>query len=150
MTIREAELSDLAKLEAGAREFYAASKFLKGFDADRFNALWSRLIESGAGVVFVLEKESAPIGAIGGVIYPDTYSADQIATEFFWFVREGHRGQGLRLYEAFEDWARRRGCQRIRMAHLCDLMPDGLKWLYGELGFHAVEISYEKELPQCA
>jgi hypothetical protein len=32
------------------------------------------------------------------------------------------------------------------MAHLCDLMPDNLKWLYGEMGFKPVEINYEKEL----
>ena len=148
--IRTATIEDLPLMEAGAREFYASSQYLKTFDPARFCALWKTLIGNNSGAIFMLFRDGTKelIGALGAVVYPDSYSADLIATEFFWYVLEGKRGHGLELYDAYEKWAQGKGCNRIRMAHLCDLMPDGLKWLYEEMGFDAVEITYEKELPR--
>lgn len=147
LVIREAHIEDLSRLGACAEAFYAASKFLKRFDLERFVAAWTALIEGGSGGVFLLVEDSGEIaGTLGGVVYPDLYSGDLVATEFFWFVREGCRGKGLALYKAFEEWARARDCGEIRMVHLLDLMPEKLERVYRRLGFVPAEVHYVKEL----
>ena len=141
-----ATVSDLPRMETAAREFYALSRFLHGFDMARFVTLWTDLLEKDMGVIFAVENGAGIHGAIGGVVYPEPYSGDPVATEFFWFIKPEHRGSGLDLYRAFELWARKKGCKQIRMVHLMDLMPGRLAVLYRRLGFEAAEMHYVKEL----
>lgn len=149
MEIQKVGINQLPLLERAAWEFYASSKYLKDFDMGMFTSAWTKLLESDTGAIFMFVDEPGQVqGAIGGVVYPDLYSPTMVATEFFWYVREGHRGAGLQLYYKFEEWAKEKKANQIRMTHLCDLMPDGLKWLYGELGFEPIEINYAKELKQ--
>lgn len=145
--IRAAAIDDLPKLLPLAEEFYASSKFLKGFNIERFTEMWAQLIGQGAGVIYLAEADGAIAGTIGGVMYPDIYSGELVATEFFWFVCGESRGlHGMKLYRAFELWAIEQGCARIRMVHLLDSMPEKLKRIYDHLGFEAVEVHYTKEL----
>ena len=146
--IREARLDDLRRLEACAREFYAQSRFLKGFDPERFEAFWTSLLEQEMGVIFLLvsDRDGEIEGTLGGVIYPEPYSGARIATEFFWFVHQARRGEGLKLLRAFESWARAKGCAQIRMAHLVDLMPAKLETVYRRFGYTPAEVQYLKEL----
>lgn len=140
-------VADLPKLAACAEEFYSRSRFLHGFDLSRFVAMWTGLLESGSGVIFALQDDSGEItGTIGGLAYPDPYSGELIATEFFWYAREGHRGAGLKLYREFERWAIAQGCSQLRMVHLLDSMPEKLERVYRHLGFEAVETHYTKDL----
>jgi GNAT superfamily N-acetyltransferase len=146
--LRLATASDLPRLEECALEFYKSSEFLNTFDIVRFSELWAGLLETGAGVIFILEDpdSGAIAGTIGGVHYKEPYSTELIATEFFWFVRDGKRGGGIRLYKAFEDWARDRGCSQIRMVHLIDSMPKKLEQVYQRFGYRAAEVHYTKGL----
>lgn len=142
---REARLADLPRMEEAAREFYAASRFLRVFDPARFVGLWAQMISVGIGVIYVLGEERIE-GALGGMVYPEPYSGDLVATEFFWFVRPGHRGGGMALYRAFESWARERGCSQLRMVHLADSMPEKLDRVYRRMGYEPAEVLYVKEL----
>jgi GNAT superfamily N-acetyltransferase len=144
--IRKALVEDLPRIHACASEFYAASKFLRRFNLERFVSAWTDFLETGVGTVFVAEDGGEVTGCIGGVVYPDLYSGTLVATEFFWYVRERHRGAGVRLYHAFEDWARERRCSEIRMVHLTDSMPERLAKVYRRFGYEASEVHYVKEL----
>lgn len=145
--IHTASVEDLPKIAPIAKEFFLASQFLRRFELDRFVQVWTSLIESGTGVIFAIEDHSGEwAGAIGGVIYPDLYSGVLVATEFFWFVREGFRGQGIKLYRAFEHWARLRECSEIRMVHLMDSMPEKLERFYRHYDYVPAERLYVKEL----
>lgn len=147
MTIRPAKPEDLATMEPCAQAFYQTSRFLDGFTIGHFCETWGPLLAGGRAVIFLLEGPAGEIlGALGGVAYPDLYSDREIATEMFWFVREGARGKGMDLYRAFERWARERGCGQIRMVHLMDSMPERLAKVYRHRGFTPVEIHYVKEL----
>lgn len=146
MQIRQIGISDLPRLEGVAREFYALSGAPGEFDMKRFVDFWE-LFLPGTGAIFTLFDDAGEAqGAIGGLIYPDVYSGVPVATEFFWFIRPEHRGRGLDLYYRFEQWARSKGAAKIRMAHLCNVMPEGMKVLFDELGFDPVEVHYSKEL----
>jgi GNAT superfamily N-acetyltransferase len=66
------------------------------------------------------------------------------STEIFWYVRKGYRGRyGIDLIEEYEQWAKQKGCKRIRMIHLVDLMPDKLKRFYERRGYKEIETVYE-------
>ena len=137
----------LRALAAGAKEFYASSKFLRSFEIDRFVEFWRPIIASELGVIFIAEDDGEIIGAIAGMAVPEPYSGDLVVSEFFWFVRPGHRGSaGLRLYEALEYWARQKGAKTMRMVHLMDSMPEKLARIYKRLGYEQVETLYSKDL----
>ena len=133
-------------MEHGARLFYASSKHLKEFDIERFSRTWRTLIESDIGVIYAVFDGDNPVGAIGGIRYPDPNSGHMIAAEFFWFVSPEHRGTGMELYHLFERWAQESGCKYIQMVHLTDSMETRLPVIYKRLGYEAVETRYQKEL----
>lgn len=147
-TLRTAGLADLPRLGDLAREFYAASVFLKDFDLDRFVSLWTVLIKNGSGVIFLLESAGEIVGTIGGVAHPEAYSARITAQEFHLFIRSESRGGFglLKLLRAFEKWAVERGCSYMRIAHLQDSMPAALGELYQRMNFERVETTYQKAL----
>lgn len=148
--IRPATTADLAALEPLAREFYASSRHLGRFDMDRFTQFWGTYLKAGIGAVFVLDEGRGIAGTIGGVLFPEPYSGELVATEMFWFVSSGSRGGGVALYRAFERWARERGCTALRMVHLSDSMPEKLRDFYSRLGFQEIETHYSKPLREAA
>jgi GNAT superfamily N-acetyltransferase len=144
--IRRAELADLRNMAHLAQEFYAASHILRTFDLDRFVTMWTHWLTSGMGEIFLLDEGGQIQGTIGGVIHQETYSSDLIAAEFFWYVEDKHRGQGIRLFRAFEDWAKQSGASEIRMGHLVDSMPEKVGAFYERVGYRKVETLYAKRL----
>lgn len=148
-TLYNAKAEDLRKLGDLATEFYASSRFLERFDLDLFVEFWTAMIESGNGIVFILSHGESIVGTLGGVAHRDPHGRDFLAHEFFFFIgKEARGGFGfLKLYRAFEKWARdEKGCVRIQMVHLQDSMPEKLKSLYGRLGFEPAETVYTKSL----
>lgn len=147
--IRKATINDLPKLAPIASEFYQASRLLGTFEMSRFIVLWTQLLGNGTGAVFLLEDDAEIVGALGGVAYPDIYSSELIAMEFFWYVRPDSRGGGgMRLYREFEAWAEFMECSQIRMAHLTHSMPEKLERLYQRLGYVKAETHYMKAVKE--
>lgn len=143
--IREASPDDLPKLVKLASQFYSVSTHLEDFSLDSFCENWSKLI-TGPGVIFLSTDGTEITGALGGVAYPDINSGTQQAVEFFWWVDPEYRGHGVRLYKAFEEWAKARGCSVLRMMALSDSKPEQLFKFYSRKGFKLVEFHYVKNL----
>lgn len=143
--LKSNELPGLAKM---AGEFFASSRHLQGFNLPTFVASWSAFIDSGAGVIFVATDGDQPIGALGGVKFPDPNNGKAIASELFWFVTPEAResGKGLALLGAFEGWAKSNGCQQIIMVYLVDLMPAKVRGIYESRGYQPMEVHYTKEI----
>jgi GNAT superfamily N-acetyltransferase len=146
--IRQINIDELDALEETAREFYAASRALgSAFRIDHFRELWTTLLSNGAGVIFAdFQEEGEIVGTIGGIVHREIYGEALIAEEFFWFVRAGSRGAGVRLYREFEQWARTRGATSLQMCHLFDSMPEKVAKFYLRSGFEPVEMRYAKAL----
>lgn len=144
--IRRATPEDLPHLKDLATEFYHTTKFLKGFDFKRFVSVWKGLL-AGSGVIFLSEMSNVGlIGAMGGMCFSDLYTEKIIATEMFWMVHPEHRGCGVRLYQTFESWARKEGCDEIRMVAMADSMPEALDKFYIRKGFERMEANYCKPI----
>ena len=144
--IRAISIDELPAVQQSAREFYGASRFLGEFCLERFCEIWKFLLTGGDGVIFADERDGEIAGLIGGIVHREIYSEAIVAEEFFWFVREAHRGAGLALYREFERWAREHGAATIQMVHLRDVMPEKVERFYVRAGFHPIETRYAKDL----
>ncbi len=144
--IRALGVSELDSLADLARQFYGASKWLGTFNMVKFRELWTNLLTSGMGIILVVDGKNGPAGTIGGFLHQDLYSDALVAEEMFWFVGAASRGSGIRLYRAFEVWARQSGAQTIQMVHLADSMPERLADFYLGRGYELVETRYSKRL----
>ena len=149
--IRQLGIDELDRVEETAHAFYASSRFLKHFSLAKFRDIWTKFLELDAGVIFAaiepgIDEDGEIVGAIGGLIHPEIYGERIIAEEFFWFIREAHRGGGVALYRRFEQWARERGAVEIQMVHLFDSMPEKVAKFYLHTGFEPVEMRYRKAL----
>lgn len=136
----------LAQLARMGPEFYAEGKLPGAFDPVAFIHTWTNLLAAGTAHIFALEEQGQFVGALGAIIYPDPNDAAPVATEMFWFVRQGHRGSGFVLLDAFEHWAKERGAKRISMVHLVSLMPAVLERVYKARGYRHIESHYMKDV----
>ena len=125
--------------------FFSESSFLVGFDRDVFVRSWTGFLDGGNGIIFVVEVAGIFVGALGALKFQDPNNGNLIASELFWYVRPEHRGKGLDLLAAFENWADDAGCQQKTMVYLTDSMPDQVKRIYERKGYRAMEIHYTKE-----
>jgi GNAT superfamily N-acetyltransferase len=144
--IFELTADELGLLAPLGEAFYLSSTVLGTFDPAQFEATWRQILAMGLGVVYASTVDGKIVGAIGGMRHKDANSADMIATEMFWFVDPLRRGDGLKLYDAFEDWAKSQGCQQLQMVHLADSMPAKLERFYERKGYRKLEVRYGKEL----
>lgn len=127
--------------------FYGEGKLPGKFVLENFKASWGKLIAADIGALWVLQREGALVGAIGGVIYPDINDGQPVAMETFWYVAEAHRGGmgGIRLMRDFELWAGMKGAKRIIMAYIFSSMPESVKHFYERDGYRPMEMWYVKE-----
>ena len=117
------------------------------FNADNYVNFWKSTLASGAGVIYVSEDDNGVVkGGIGGIKYPEPLSGRMTAVEMFWYTKKDSRGDGIKLYKKFENWARDSGCKRIAMIYLPCSMPEELSRFYSRLGFNLLEMHYEKSL----
>ena len=147
--IRRLEPAELPRLECGAREFYQASAFLGDFDIATFCKVWDQLLSGSTAAIFADVAETGRVnGALGGIIHRELYGARLIADEFFWFMRPDSRETlaGVRLYFAFEQWARAQGAAEIQMCHLLDSMPEKVARFYLRQGYKPIEMRFAKAL----
>ena len=138
-------------LEAG-NAFYKEGKFPGTFcDATFTRRMWS-LIEYGPGTVIAsFTPDNEFQGALAATVCDCPFTGDQMAVENFWFILPRFRGgtAGVRLFQAFDDWAREKGVKRAAMIHLVGetegVEKARLSALYERMGFFPVEINYIKD-----
>lgn len=147
MTIRPISMDELKSVRGLADEFHRVA-YREPINWDLFLAFWLSILSNGAGVLLVGEVEGVPVGAIGGMWYPDPYSGRTIAMEFFWYVRPEHRGYGTKLLNAFEEWAAGVPADEVRMVHLQHSMPEKLAVLYRRRGYAPIETHWGKRMNQ--
>lgn len=105
-----------------------------GYDAESMAATFAAMIERDEFCLFI-----GGCGAIGGMVAPHPFNhAQPIADELFWWS-EGR--EGLRLLEAYEEWAASHGAV-IRMTALEAVEPDRMGRFYERRGYRPLERAY--------
>ena len=148
MKIRQLDLSELDRLTEGAREFFSESSVFRGeFNPETFSVFWKDVYVADLGTIFVLVNDADEICAgIGCLAIPDFITGILASNEAFWYARKQFRGRGFSLVPRYEQWALKRGCRKIRLVHLIDLMPDKLARVYRKRGYSPIETTWEKEV----
>lgn len=104
------------------------------------------MIQSGTAAMLMLMEGDKCVGGLGCIKYPDLHSGELFAVETFWYVLPDHRGEGIKLLDAFEKWAADNGCVKCAMIHMVDSMSSALERLYRMRGYKLVEKHYVKEV----
>lgn len=138
----------LEELHEAIRPFYMKMPYSnkKELHAKKWASRWLSVIDLGFGKVFGLFHNGKIIGGLGCVCAPALEDGVMVASEAFWYVDEGKRGEGLRLLTHFEQWAKSAGIERVIMVHLQTSMPEKLKALYKKRGYRKAETNYVKEV----
>lgn len=147
MIIRPLKIHELPLALEGGESFFREGKLPGRFNGPYFLSCWSDYIKKGVGEFLGLfaDDEKSLRGALGAIFYRDPLTGDSSAVEQFWYVMPGHRGDGLRLLDAFIATAKERNCRRVCMIHLENLQPEALKRVYERRGFAKLETGYFKE-----
>ena len=121
-------------------------------DAKHYEQTWCKLIESGIGVMFLVEDETGKIvGGIGGARYPTLLTGLERCTQLFVYVRPEYRGRiSIRkLMRELEIWA-----VEIRAHDICmpllKSMPGSTRDVYEKMGYTETETQFRKTLEPVA
>lgn len=128
-------------VELGTR-FIATTRYAGyiGQNQDQMRATLLHLIENG--LLLVLTIKDVVQGMIGAFVFDHPVSGERTASETFWWTEPEHRGGGVRLMRAAENWARNAGAKRMQM-----IAPEErVGKFYEKLGYTQVEITYQRDL----
>jgi GNAT superfamily N-acetyltransferase len=140
--IRLAEPSDVPALVAMGRAQMGELYPSMADDPAQITAFFGWLLGNPNGVVAV-EDGPPLLGMIGVLQFAHPMTGEPTATEMFWFMDKAHRGSaGVRLLKWAERWAEARGVRRFLMS----TPPGRVESLYLALGYHVLELTYEKTL----
>ena len=133
------------------------ARFMKAFegvtehvdvDVNYTHLKYLEMMKAGVARIFIGEDEETGNiqGALGFIISNDLHDGRKIAIESFWFVDPTYRGLGKKLFNAFEEEAKKIGCKKTAMIHLTDSYPDTLEAFYIKNGYKLVEKHYVKDI----
>jgi GNAT superfamily N-acetyltransferase len=143
--IYQAGIADISRIIPCAIEYTDIIPEME-FNAGHYTTFWTNMLTVEAGVIFLSEKNGIVEGGIGGIKFPEPLSGRLTAVECFWYMSEKSRGNGIKLYLKFKQWAKEQGCKRLAMIFLPCSMPDKLKKFYESEGFTLTEMHYEVTL----
>lgn len=143
MRIRIIKAEEMGRVAVFMKAFEKETEFVT-VDVGYATTRYEEMINSGVATVFVADQGDELLGALGLIKAPDLHNGEMMAIETFWFVAPEHRGIGLRLLDAFEEWAALNGCDKTAMIHLVDSMPERLERFYLKRGYSLVEKHYIK------
>lgn len=126
-------------------QFSGGSEFVT-VDIEYTAATYARMIAKDQATFLTLEVDNQIVGGLGCIRYPDLHNGLLTAVETVWFVHPDHRGYGMKLFDAFEEWAKKHGCKRLAMIHMVDSYPEILEKLYQRRGYKLIEKHYLKEI----
>lgn len=146
--IRAATLSDVEEIarlgalfhaQAGWSEIpYSATDCARSLQAFMASPSFICLVSEGSGID----------GMIAGVTSPVYFNHAHLSGEelFWWVSPDASQMTGIRLLDALENEARKRGCKTWQMKSLARLGGERMVKLYNRLGYRASEQSFIKEL----
>lgn len=148
MDLRLATYKDVPVIKELVLGFYKESPYRDvTLDHTKVDKVIDALLSNDDAVtVLLVNPEAEPCGIIAGYISELIFSHDKVASEAIWYVNPEHRGKriSLKMVDAFEFWAHKRGCKFVHMSLLAD--NDRVGKIYKRKGFAEAETSYLKRI----
>ena len=142
--IRPATHEDVPELVAMGKQFVQTAMYrdLLHENSAQISVAMVSLIDHESGTILVLECEGVLVGMMGIICAPHFLSGEIYASEMFWWVTPGKRGDGVRILRAAELWAKKCGATKFQMV----APTERVGRFYDRMGFTRVETSYQKAL----
>ncbi len=145
--LRNLTASDVPAMIPLGIAFFEYAKLPGVFNVGRFSDVWTKLLESGSGLVVGYFDPSGVLrGGAGIYVTPDSLTTDTIAYEAFFYIDPAHRGRGVALLHQLETEARNAGAKRLWMVHLENEHANAMQRYYERQGFTLREHLYMKVL----
>ena len=148
MDLRLATYADVPVIKDLVLAFYQESPYRDvPFDHTKVDKVIDALLSNDDAVtVLLVDEANSAVGIIAGYISELIFSHDKVASEAIWYVAPLHRGKrvSLRMVDAFEFWANKRGCKYVHMSLLAN--NDRVGKIYNRKGFTSAETSYLKRI----
>ncbi len=143
--IRNAVASDKAAVLRMARSFHSAAELPFAFSAATTSMLFDACLQDEDRLCLIYERDGAAVGMLAAYAACHMLAPVKIANEIVWWVEPQHRGRSaVAMLQAYERWARQRGCALIHMVGL-GADPVTAK-LYERQGYLAAERHFMKPL----
>lgn len=152
--IRDAQIADKARVVellrdsrkgAGFDDPAGLTGFSFAFDREYAERLFLAHLR-GSTCCILYDVDGVAHGVLMAIAYEHPFGPVWLARETVWFIDPAHRGgtTALRMLDAYEGWARSRGCQFIGMAGM-GYDPD-VAALYQRRGYRVAETHYLKAI----
>ncbi|GHC61666.1 GNAT family N-acetyltransferase [Limoniibacter endophyticus] len=144
--IRLATVQDKHRVMAMAKVFHESAGHPFPYNAVHCSSVISACIAGGDALCLVLERDGKIVGALLAHAGPHTFNPVRIASEIMLWIEPGHRGgrHAAAMIDAFETWAKGRGCA---LAHMVGLGGNpAIGKFYERRGYYAAECHYVKRL----
>lgn len=140
--IREALPTDIDRIvEMGSRSLREGPYRDEVGDSPKTTAaLCQQVLESGK--ILVAEEDGNVIGVLGFIVFPHYFSGERTAGELIWYVEPEYRQSftALALLRKAQSLAREMGAKRMQFTAPTEEVGKA----YESLGYHKVEVTYQK------
>ena len=131
--------------EAGLADGSGPTGFSVPYSAAFAERLFRLHVEHPDGICLVLDVDGRACGVLMATASEHPFGALRIAKETIWWIDPTHRGRAaIRMLDAYDEWARKRGCAFAGMAGLGGDPAVGR--LYERRGYLAAETHFLKRL----
>ena len=144
--IKRLSPEELPRIRRLGKLFAEEVRLPGGYDPEAHERVWEKLMRMNLGDVFYTENEFGELTSFLGCSWiPDLYSGLPGAQAQFWFIDSQHRkgSTAVRLFNAFEAEARRRGTLKYTVGHKIGINEDMGKFFIRR-GYVPGEIFYWK------
>lgn len=151
LTVRAVQVSDFDEIIQLGAEIHAESAYASlPYDVAKLRSTmtWARRTSTFMGWVAHIDGEL--VGAMAGCIDKYFFCNLLYARDAFMFVKKDHRKTAtivLRLIKAFEQWAKTKPIQEIRLGSSTGYKPKKMQRFYTALGYDWVGTSHTKRMP---
>lgn len=113
MISRVHKMEDLGFTDRVAQSY--SQELGRPFSKTHFFNLWESLLTSGTGAMWKHDTEGDLTGIIAGILYPDMFDGELVATEVVWYVSPVARSSraAYDLWQELEMWAKSSNAARI-------------------------------------
>ncbi len=149
VTVREADIFDLARYTELAMEFVAASPIsdVVSIAPDSVTDFLLRAVEDPSIGVWCADKDGKMVGICGAIRYPLYFSPEHtVVQELWWWLTPEARGSGAgqAMFDTIKEWADDNGAAALFMIALDDDRVEKTSKFYQRAGFKPMERTFVK------
>lgn len=144
--VRKAKEEDAIEFAVLAKQFAKESKGGWKVDMDKTLENFKGGLNNPEFFFWVVEDDDTIVGMLVGATNSPLFTKQVTAVELAWYMQPAYRDgrTALKLFDAFEKWAREKECDFITMADLPEVAD--LSALYERKGYKLTEKAYIKEI----